>query len=216
MRKAILVAGLTGMTFLLSGCPTFDVGGWITSVNDQGANNKATFGGSFSCTPVYDYFGEGDDIYWGVIEGYFQYHDHAYQIGWKNKSRDLSFHGDFEQGIFVGQDDPEGLCELMDSDFVSFFGSPDGYCGPARLQPAPKTPNDDGYGQDLAYRIAVADGTDDEIWVWIGPANGGDCPINKDGTGPDDGSECAASDLCYENYGILGGGNVTVEMPLLP
>ena len=214
MRKKIFLPVLVGTAFLLSGCPSFDVGGWISSVSGEGGNSKATFGGSFTCEPVLDYFGDGSDIYFAIVEGYFQYHDHNHAIAWKKKHRDLSFHGDFVQEWFSGSDDPSGLCEGMDAEFLLDFGPPDGYCGPARLQPAPKTPADAGYGQDLAYRIAVADGTDDEIWVWLGPANWLGCPINKDGEGPDDGSECLETDLCYENYGILEGGNVTIHLPL--
>ncbi len=212
--KKVLLSGLFAVTFLLAGCPSFDVGGWIDSVNEEGKNTKATFGGSFSCTPIYDYFGNGDDFYYGVVEGYFQYHDHNFLIEWKGKERDMSFHGDFEQPIFIGQFEPEGLCEFMDDIFVGSYGAPDGYCGPARLQPSPRQPSDTGYGQDLAYRIYAAEDDEDEISVWIGPvSSSGNCPINKDNDGPDDGSECSEFDFCYHNHGILGGGNVSVHYP---
>jgi len=222
MNRKQLAACLLGTAiFVLGGCRTFDVGGWIDSVDSDGKNTKATFGGGFSCTvgPVpWDPETTGT-----IVEGSFQYTDQNYMISWRNKDRSLSFHGDFIQDVTIEGRFPQLLCALQDLEFVILLGQPDGYCGPARLQPAPRTPADFGYGVEFAYRIAinddVVDGGPDAIHVWFGPTslqteNGASCPVNKDNIGPDDGTDLACQGRCYENSGVLGGGQVTVPLEL--
>ena len=213
MRRFFMLTAIIVASLLMSGCPTFDVGGWIESVDSEGKNTKATFGGSFSCT-IGQIPWQTEPELGTVVEGYFQYHDHNETISWKHKERNLSFHGDFIQNVAYIGDDP-ALCEIMDGDYIANYGLPDGYCGPASLQPAPKKVNDDGYGQDLAYRIAVVDGDDDEIFVWLGPKGDNECPKHQDGSDADDLSDCDGQDLCYENSGILRGGEITVYLPLV-
>jgi hypothetical protein len=215
--KQLFIYVLLSTFLVLGGCRTFEVGGWIDSVNSEGKNTKATFGGGFSCTigPTLD----NPQINGTVVEGQFQYHDHNYMIPWRNKERSLSFHGDFIQPFSIEGESQIILCALQDLEFVVTLGTPDGYCGPARLQPSPKTSNDFGYGVEFAYRIAinddVTDGGSDAIQVWFGPAGFGSCPVNQDNIAPDDGSDlpCIGEhDLCYENSGMLGGGQVTVPL----
>ena len=215
MKKIILIPAALAATLVLTGCPTFEVGGWIDSTDGDGNNTKATFGGAFSCTIVPSGLPEPDPQFSTHIEGEFVYHDHNFSIDWKGRERDLSFHGVVVE--ILSTLGPEGvpLCEIQDDGFVDFFGAPDGYCGPATLSPAPKEEGDTGFGQNLAYRIAVTDGGpggDDTIDVWLGPEEFfGGCPINKNGVGNDDASDCSPGDFCYYKGGVLGGGQVVMD-----
>ena len=218
MKKKMMALAALAAPLILAGCPTADIGGWIESVDSEGKNTKATFGGSFSCSVVGTGIPEPGPQYQTLIEGGFVYHDHKLQIDWKGKTRDLSFYGVVVDIIGPIGPTPDGLCELRDSDFVDIFGAPDGYCGPVTLKPAPKSANDTGYDQDLAYRISVTDGGlggDDTLEVWVGPREltfpVGGCPINKNGQDNDDASDCMPGDFCYHNQGVLRGGQVVMN-----
>lgn len=214
MKKFILIPAAFAATLVLTGCPTFEVGGWIESTDGDVNNTKATFGGAFSCTIVPSGIPDPEAPPFSThIEGDFVYHDHNFVIDWKGRQRDLSFHGTVVEILTTLGPDGAPLCEIQDQGFLDFFGAPDGYCGPATLSPAPRDEGDTGFGQDLAYRIAVTDGGpggDDTIEVWVGPA-GFACPINKDGEGADDASDCSPGDFCYHKAGVLGGGQVVMD-----
>ena len=196
MKKTIFLPLILASSLLLAGCPSFDVGGWIESVDAEGNNTKATFGGNFTCEVVENYYEDDDAI---VALGRFQYHDHNYQITWNNRDRDLSFHGKSKFIWRVG-DAELNDCEDLDELFIEYLGEPEGYCGNAALQPAPKKEGDFGYGVSVWYRIALTD-EPDVIEVWLGF---GFCP-----------NPTVPSTYEYHNVGTLGGGEVTPRYPLV-
>lgn len=202
-RKAIAVTAAVA-ALGLGGCHEIRLGGWIESLEDSSA--KATFGGQFSCTPQES--SEAEGYYEAIYSGEFNYTDHGYMIRWNGRddSKKLSFHSSLEYGLFdtIGFDvPPEEVCAVADAVLEERTGF-DVYCGPATLQPAPKTAGDFGYGDDLYFGILIED--DGEP----GPSNGDSVAVLL-GTDPNEGA-CPTTFL-YENDGTLQGGNVQVFLP---